>query len=155
MFAVGVGVSVLVFPCDDFHGTKPQNMNPLVNRRFLHVGTGPVMIHDDIMIIVVKRIHVYNIILISTEKKALSNQFSLMLFVVFFLSFLTLKKEHLLLNSSFMVVGNQHLDASLPPTQKARTERNLNHLGRGDCGSAETAGWLVIGRSLVQIPAPG
>ena len=70
MFAVGVGVSVLMFPCDDFHGTKPQYMNPLVNRRFLHVGTGPVMIHDDIMIIVVKRIHVYNIILISTEKKS-------------------------------------------------------------------------------------
>lgn len=69
MFAVGVGVSVLMFPCDDFHGTKPQNINPLVNRPFLHVGTRPVMIHDDIMTIAVKRIHAYNIIVISTEKK--------------------------------------------------------------------------------------
>lgn len=73
MFAVGVGVSVLMFPCDDFHGTKPQNINPLVNRPFLLVGTRPVMIHDDIMTIVVKRIHAYNIIVTSTEKKALPN----------------------------------------------------------------------------------
>lgn len=30
-----------------------------------------------------------------------------------------------------MVVGNQRLDALLPPTQKARTERNINYLRGG------------------------
>lgn len=29
VFAVGVCVSVLMFPCDDFHGTEPQNINPV------------------------------------------------------------------------------------------------------------------------------